>query len=254
MKLSSVRISRRLVELLLFCFAALLMERLVAWGRLHPSLAQPPSPPRCSAVRPDAAQLARLVPPEWANWAAAAVYADDRTAKAPVLLLVASPGRAPTHEALQLGLLAAFPGCADRCFGSLDLASLRGSSQPRAALQRALVQQLRLACPSPAGASRGPLLLLRGLHAMPAAAASALLPLLSEGGAYTAEGEGVAAHRATVVLLAELQLGGAADEEAFARAAKAELQRLFGEEEGPEELGRALRRRIDFVAPLWDER
>jgi hypothetical protein len=236
-------------------FALLLLSTLTVQS--PPRLQQP----GCSVLRADSALLARLLPPTavWSAWAAAVTDSNcggcgGEDIKAPVLLLVAQPGARVAKEALEDRLLVAFPGCGSpaRCFDSLDLASLATVPQPRAMLQRALVRLLRRHCLGPQ--QRGPLLALHGLQLLPTPAVAALLPLLSEYGSYeAADGGSIPAHRATVILVAELELGEAfaAGEREFDVAAKAELQRLFTLPDGPEELGRALRRRIDYVAPLY---
>jgi len=165
-----------------------------------------------------------------------------------------------SQRALEQSLLAVFPGCAvhaspPRCFSALDLAAFASAppGEARGRLQSALSSALLRAAPL----CPGPLLVLHSLHLLPPSAASALLPLLSEGGAYQLDGLSLAAHGAAVVLVAQLPAPSLDDwaavaaggEQRFEREAKAALQRLF-ESSGVEELGRALRRRVDFVAPL----
>ena len=165
---------------------------------------------------------------------------------------------AASQRALEQSLLSAFPGCAAHaspplCFAALDLAVFAAAppGEARGRLQSALSSALQRAAPR----CPGPLLLLHGLHLLPPSAVSALLPLLSEGGAYQLDGSSLAAHGSAVVLVAQLPSAAgwaaavAGGEQRFEREAKAALQGLF-ESSGVEELGRALRRRVDYVAPL----
>ena len=147
----------------------------------------------------------------------------------------------------------AFPSCAaSRCRLSLRLGGGAGALRSRGALQAALVPFLRR-CP-------GGLVLVHDVASPQAGPAlPALLPLLSEAGQYEADGAAVTAVRAAVVLTARLDGvpdGGEASqsEEFFRREAKAALAKALakagGGDEGAANVARALRRRVDAVAPL----
>ena len=146
----------------------------------------------------------------------------------------------------------AFPSCAaSRCRLSLRLGGGAGALRSRGALQAALVPFLRR-CP-------GGLVVVHDVASPQVGPAlPALLPLLSESGQYEADGAAVAATRATVVLTARLALppGGGAEneEETFRRAAKgalaAALAAAGGGSDGAGDVARALRRRVEAVAPL----
>jgi len=153
------------------------------------------------------------------------------------------------------------PTCAAaRCVLPLQAASEAFAGvDGRGALQAALAVFLRR-CPTG-------LVVLQGLHMLPPAALPALLPMLSEEGAYLTDGVAVPATAATVLLTAALPADVAAQataeaaeerEAAFAAAAKAALETLLrsvAEAAGvaaddAHSFARALRRRIDLVAPL----
>ena len=170
------------------------------------------------------------------------------------MLLVAPARRisatsAAGAAAVEAALDGALPACsAARCRLSLRGGDFSGIAEPRATLQAALSAFLTR-CP-------GGLILMHDAHSLPGAALPALLPLLSEGGLYTSRGAGVPAWRAAAVLTARLPLGIAAvgGEEALARAAKAALADMMaaaaGGDEAARNVARALRRRVDAVAPL----
>jgi hypothetical protein len=145
---------------------------------------------------------------------------------------------------------AAFPACAaSRCRLSLRLGAGAGALRSRGALQAALVPFLRR-CP-------GGLVVVHDVASPQAGPAlPALLPLLSEAGQYEADGAAVPAVRAAVLLTARLA-GLAVDagsEEAYRRAAKgalvAALAKAGGGGEGAGNVAKAMRRRVDAVAPL----
>ena len=287
----------RLFPRLLVAAAALLLLLLL----LRPSAPPSPSAqlPRCTGV--PGADISRLVPasPPWPDWAAAlgeTLSAPRRASflsheKAHVgaqaarcrcrrrrrrsrrfslalprasrtVLLVSPHARAPSVAAVDAAVDAAFPACArEGCrlslrgssFSLSDDADRYAVSQRRGGLQSALVRHLR-ACP--AG-----LVLLHGLQEVSASVLPALLPLLSEAGQYTADGQAVPAWGATVLLTAHLPGAAAAghpeegeEEEGLSRSAKRALQAHVaaqaGGDEAAHDLGRALRRRVDDVAPL----
>ncbi len=157
-------------------------------------------------------------------------------------------------SALEAAAGAAFPACAAaRCVLPLRGADFAaGGAEARGALQALLVAFLRR-CP-------GGLVLLHDAQALSGGALPALLPLLSEAGQYTADGESVPAWRATVLLTARLEGYQAAweaegGEEALARGAKGALQAALqaaagGAGEAARNVAQALRRRVDAVAPL----
>ena len=170
-------------------------------------------------------------------------------------VLMASPPdvRTPSTATLDAALRAAFPGCsaplAPRCMISRDEAAdtPHDTTQRRGELQAWVVDALRQ-CP------HGGLIVIHNIHSMPAAALPALLPLLSEAGQYTSQGEAVPAWPATVALTAQLRgLDACGSVAACQKRAKASLQEQILGGAGDEarvNLAGAFRRRIDDVALL----
>ena len=170
-------------------------------------------------------------------------------------VLMASPPdvRMPSTASLDAALRAAFPGCsaplAPRCMVSHDAATdaPHDTAQRRGELQARVVDALRQ-CP------HGGLIVIHNIHSMPAAALPALLPLLSEAGQYTSQGEAVPAWPATVALTAQLRgLDACGSVAACQKRAKASLQEQILGGAGDEarvNLAGAFRRRIDDVALL----
>ena len=174
--------------------------------------------------------------------------------KAPTVLVAASTveGMRATRASLEATLAA---GAFGKCAMTLDCAaaSLRASDadEARGRLQRALARHF-------AGCSRdedGAVVVLHDVANMSPEHVPALLPALSEDGAYAYDGESIATTRGVFVLTAHLPATRAAaadatDEKTFTNAAKtALLDAMRAKTSDDDATALAFRRRIDVAVP-----
>ena len=166
------------------------------------------------------------------------------SSKAPAMLLVSRDGEALASARERLDEATRGRRCALTFDCGSSALGAMATDEARGTIQRELSLFFRRC------STRGAVVVLHDVGRLAPAALPALLPALSEDGAYTYDGESIRTTDGVFLLTADLPGASGDDERTFTRNAKAALGEALRSDDAADATALAFRRRIDVAAPM----